>query len=105
MGSQSVRSSLLLLCLAAVLACDGTLPSSPPLETSADALPFSTPPYTVDDIAGGRLSAGPYALTDVAGLLLFGATDLSRGTELWKSDGTDPGTFMVKDIRPGPLGS
>ena len=25
--------------------------------------------------------------------------------ELWKSNGTAAGTVMVKDIRPGPIGS
>lgn len=33
--------------------------------------------------------------------LLFGATDGAHGFELWKTDGTNAGTVMVKDINPG----
>jgi ELWxxDGT repeat protein len=29
------------------------------------------------------------------------AEDPTNGRELWKSDGTDAGTVLVKDIRPG----
>ncbi len=38
-------------------------------------------------------------------LVLFPANDGHGGTELWRSDGTTTGTFMVKDIYPGPDGS
>jgi ELWxxDGT repeat protein len=39
------------------------------------------------------------------GTLLFVASEPSGGAELWRSDGTDPGTLRVKDIRPGGAGS
>ncbi|HEX8532343.1 MAG TPA: ELWxxDGT repeat protein, partial [Cytophagales bacterium] len=35
------------------------------------------------------------------GTAYFTATDGVNGTELWKTDGTEAGTVMVKDIRPG----
>lgn len=35
----------------------------------------------------------------------FVAEDGSRGSELWKTDGTAGGTTLVKDITPGPEGS
>lgn len=41
----------------------------------------------------------------VAGRLLFGGDDSEHGNELWASDGTEQGTGLVKDIRPGRDGS
>jgi ELWxxDGT repeat protein len=52
-----------------------------------------------------------YQFTQVNNLLYFVANDDgfygsgNNGTELWKTDGTPQGTVMVKDIRPGSLGS
>ena len=35
----------------------------------------------------------------------FKASDAEHGDELWATDGTPAGTYMVKDIFPGPTGS
>lgn len=38
-------------------------------------------------------------------VLYFGADDGWSGNELWRSDGTESGTWMVSDLNPGPEGS
>jgi ELWxxDGT repeat protein len=48
--------------------------------------------------------ADPYVET-CGGLLFFVANDGEHGDELWRSDGTPTGTVMVRDIRPGVVGS
>ena len=47
--------------------------------------------------AGNHLGS----LTNVGGTLYFSARGGAHGQELWKSDGTETGTVMVKDISPG----
>jgi ELWxxDGT repeat protein len=47
-------------------------------------------------------SISPEFLTAVNGFLFFIAPDDTYGYELWRSDGTEKGTVMVKDIHPGP---
>ena len=54
--------------------------------------------------SGGYDYDGPYDLTDVGGTLFFTADDGTHGQELWKSDGTEAGTVLVKDINPGGSG-
>ena len=34
--------------------------------------------------------------------IFFVARDAATGQELWRTDGTEGGTTLVKDIRPGP---
>jgi ELWxxDGT repeat protein len=59
----------------------------------------------VKDINSGNssfpLSSSPSELTAANNNLYFIADDGLRGRELWKSDGTPAGTFLVKDIRDG----
>ena len=38
-------------------------------------------------------------------VMYFAADDGVHGNELWRSDGSDTGTFMVKDIEPGTASS
>ena len=50
-------------------------------------------------------SSSPSGLVNVNGTLFFFASDGTRGYELWKSDGTEAGTVLVKDINPGAASS
>jgi len=43
--------------------------------------------------------------TNVGGTLFFVADDGIHGRELWKSDGTEAGTVLVKDLFPGSEGA
>ncbi len=45
---------------------------------------------------------GPRAFFDLKGTLLFQGNDGATGAELWRSDGTEGGTLLVKDLQSGP---
>jgi ELWxxDGT repeat protein len=59
----------------------------------------------VKDIHPGPVGAAISGLTDVGGIVVFAADDSTHGNELWRSDGTEAGTYMVDDIAPGPSSS
>jgi ELWxxDGT repeat protein len=48
---------------------------------------------------------GPSAPVSLGATGLFFANDGEHGRELWRTDGTTSGTWIVKDIQPGPVGS
>ena len=50
-------------------------------------------------------SSSPQYLTAFQDQILFAAATTEHGVELWKSDGTEQGTVLVKDIVPGEVGS
>ncbi|MBL7923089.1 MAG: T9SS type A sorting domain-containing protein [Bacteroidia bacterium] len=72
--------------------------------------------WSTDGTVGGTLpvkdihpgSAGAFAGDFIStaivhnGILYFRANNGINGFELWRSDGTDGGTWMLKDIVPGP---
>lgn len=60
----------------------------------------------VKDINPGTASSSPFnfraaTFSGTPGVY-FLATTAANGTELWRSDGTEGGTSLVKDINPGP---
>lgn len=46
-------------------------------------------------------SSAIISFVDGGGIAYFAANDSRHGTELWRSDGTEAGTYLVKDIVPG----
>ncbi len=50
-------------------------------------------------------SSNPSDIVEMGGSVYFAATTDELGTELWKSDGTEAGTVLVKDIRAGSSSS
>ena len=62
----------------------------------------------VKDIQPGTVSAFTgkiEAFVSIGDVIYFTANDGVHGAELWRSDGTDAGTFMLKDIQAGAAGS
>ena len=60
-------------------------------------------PMMVKDVKEGTGHGMTYAqFTGVGDIVYFRADDgTGYGQELWRSDGTEVGTYMVKDINPG----
>src|SRR5215207_10809981 len=60
-------------------------------------------PFLVEDIYPGATGSEPNNLFNFKGTLLFSANHPDFGEELWRSEGTERNTKLVKDIDPGPL--
>lgn len=52
-----------------------------------------------------KFAGSMYDLTNFHGILIFAASDGVTGSELWRSDGTEAGTYLLKDINPEGPGS
>ncbi len=79
------------------------------VDTGAASLSRTAPAgagaYLVKDTVPGSNGSIPARFVPVAGTLFFTSYDAhEHGRELWKSDGTDAGTVMVKDIWLWPPG-
>jgi ELWxxDGT repeat protein len=62
-------------------------------------------PSLTRDIKLHYMGSYPIRLTEFNGVLYFQADNRGNGYELWRSNGTAAGTFIVKDIRREDLGS
>lgn len=54
------------------------------------------------DIGAGSAGSDPGPFTVHDGIAHFAATTASHGRELWRSDGTPSGTWLLADLVPGP---
>lgn len=81
------------------------------LAAFAAAPALAQPAYMVADLGttslyGYSLWDGPFSeYLNVGGKLYFFADDGVHGRELWRSDGTALGTFLVRDLCPGSCGT
>ncbi len=71
-----------------------------PLVMYSNTWAAETAPTMVKNITeiGSTVFYGPVS---VNGILYFSANDGINGEELWRSDGTEAGTVMIKDINSG----
>jgi ELWxxDGT repeat protein len=69
-------------------------------EALEDRLLLSLVPTLLLDINVGSAGSNPQPFAQVNNLVYFAATD-QNGRELWATDGTAAGTFLVKDINRG----
>jgi ELWxxDGT repeat protein len=61
-------------------------------------LPSLSPTLLLDINSVAGASSSPKFFTQVNNLVFFSADDGAHGGELWESNGSAPGTFLVKDI-------
>src|SRR5688572_16235885 len=112
--------SLVSLLLTLALGCSGSAQETEPpaaLDTRAQGLasPPGLAPSLVQDL---QVGADPYrgsnekgswsakpAPVVVGSVAYFQASDESNGREFWRTDGTPEGTWLVKDLLPGPASS
>ena len=59
----------------------------------------------LSDIYAATEWSSPTGFVEADSLMYFAADDGIHGRELWRTDGTPGGTYMVKDITPGPDGT
>lgn len=68
-------------------------------------LVFDCAPGTTSAQSTTPASSSPSPMVKAGTLLYFRATDTTRGSEVWVTDGTAAGTRFTRDINPGQTGS
>lgn len=67
-----------------------------------EIVPGSQGPF--DDLDSSGDPTLTWAHVEAGGQIYFAANDGATGFELWRTDGTEAGTYLLKDILPGPVG-
>src|SRR5262245_20885600 len=57
--------------------------------------------FDINQTPGQERSSRPQAFAACEGFTLFTANSPATGTEMWRTDGTEAGTFLLADIWPG----
>lgn len=72
-------------------------------DASCDVCPMidACQPQPLLDLNDAPTDSRPTEMTILDGIMYFAADDGLHGAELWRTDGTVDGTFMVRDIDPG----
>ena len=96
-----IRSTVAELILIAGVISTSLLASDVPAASATE----QAPSRLLRDINTDSIDSYPYESIEIDGVIFFAAEDGEYGRELWKSDGTEQGTTIVKDIRPGREGS
>jgi ELWxxDGT repeat protein len=76
--------------------------------TAASAVGAGGPARLVRDInmtLSPAIGSFPRDFAFLGEITLFRASTSATGLELWRTDGTEAGTVLVEDIRPGPVGA
>ena len=69
--------------------------------TTAGTAPIKDLNTQAAAFGGGTLSSFPYKFTVAGGITYFGAEPVTNSQQLWRTDGTAAGTFVIKSLAPG----
>lgn len=83
--------------------------SSPQSDAASFSVTASSSIHQTCDVSNGSGTVSGSDISNVAiscrKIAYFAGTDATHGSELWRTDGTEAGTYMLKDINVGSLSS